>query len=833
VPRPPRSQRTFAFAFALVQIVAAGVACGLSGIGGMGELRAAETASVQKLVVNPTEVILTNSDQCVQMLVTAEMSDGTKRDVTRAVSYEPKEKTIVRIDGGQLTPTAEGSTSLVIQLKDGGNAEIPVTVKSMQSSREVSFANEVIPVLTKAGCNMGACHGKSTGQNGFALSLLGFDVDQDYDALVKDGRGRRVFPAAPEQSLLLKKGAGQVAHGGGVRLNASSREFALIRRWIEQGMPRGKGNDPKVERVEVFPHERMMSGATEQQLRVVAYFTDGTVLDVSRQAEYKSQQPDILKVEPSGLVTTLDTTGEGAVMVRYMGFVDVSKLSVPFNKSIPDEAYAHFQPKNFVDEHMLQKWKKLRIAPSPECSDEVFIRRAYLDAIGTLPTPDEVRAFLADTSNTKRDLLIDRILDRHEYADFWANMWGDLLRNKRSGDEQKRGTFAFDGWIRDAFAKNMPYDKFVGAILTAQGEVGDNPPVNWYRTVRNQVHLVNDTSQLFMGTRISCANCHNHPYEKLTQDDYWGFAAFFARIGKKQGDVPADQVVFVQKNGETRQPRSGQVMKPKGLNGPEYDYVRGEDPRVKLVEWLTDAKNPYFAKAMANRMVGAILGTGLVNSIDDMRATNPPSNPELLAALADDFTQSGYDIKHLIKTLMKSRTYSLSSDPTQYNASDKQNYSRYHAHRMSAEVMLDAIGYVTGVPDKFGGLPPDTRAIQLPDQAVGSYFLETFGRSQRESACECERSYAPNLAQILHLMNSGDIQNKLSNGNGILQTMLKEKKPADAMVEELFLRTFGRLPRDEEKKAAVSLVAGEKDPRPVLEDLLWTMLNSKEFLFNH
>lgn len=820
---------------ALAQVFA--IAC--VGVFAIASVHGADAPKVQKLTVEPTEVILTNADQFVQMLVTAEMTDGSLRDVTRAVFYELQKAEIATVTQGRVHPTKEGTSVLNVVYKEGNtntSANANVVVKELQSTRTVSFVNEVIPVLTKAGCNMGACHGKQNGQNGFSLSLLGFDAEMDYDALVKEGRGRRVFPAAPEQSLLLRKGTGQVAHGGGARMDAKTPEYAIVRRWIEQGMPRGKENDPRVARIEVFPRERMMAGTTEQQLRVVAYFTDNSVQDVTRQAEYKSQQPDILKVETSGLVGTLDRTGEGAVMVRYMGLVDVAKLSVPFNKHVPDEAYAHFKPKNFVDEHMLRKWKKLGIAPSPVANDEIFMRRAFLDATGTLPTPDEIRAFLADKSADKRDKLVDTILDRQEYADYWANIWGDLLRNKREGDEQKRGTFAFAGWIRNAFSQNMPYDKFVREILTAQGEVGDNPPVNWYRHVRNQIHLVNDTSQLFLGTRISCANCHNHPYEKMSQDDYWGFAAFFARIGKKQGDVPADQVIFVQKGGETRNPRSSKVMKPKGLMGAEFEVPRGEDPRVKLVDWMAAPENPYFARALANRMTGAILGTGLVNSVDDMRATNPPSNPELLDALAKDFVDSKFNIKHLIKTLMKSQTYALSSEPTQYNASDRQNYSRYRSRRMSAEVMLDSICSVTGVQEKFGGMPLGTRAIELPDQAIGSYFLSTFGRSQRESACECERSYAPNLAQILHLMNSGEIQGKLSADKGVIAALVKENKPNEKMVEELFLRTFGRMPRAEEMTAAQSSLSAAKKPeerRPILEDLLWSMLNSKEFLFNH
>jgi len=802
-------------------------------------IEAADELRVVHLTVEPAEVTLFNSDQTVQLLVTAEMSDGTQRDVTHSAAYafDKKAAGIATIQKGRVFPKADGSAILKVTYQDAkkkrttGSAKI--TVQAHSNSRNLNFVNDVVPILTKAGCNAGACHGKSTGQNGFSLSLLGFEPDLDYDALVKEGRGRRVFPASPEHSLLLRKATNQTVHGGGKKLDPQAPEYAMLRRWIEQGMPRGKAEDPKAARIEVFPRERMLVGTNEQQLRVVAHFTDNSTQDVTTQAEYKSQQPDILKIDATGLANTLERTGEGAIMVRYMGLVDVAKISVPYNRGIPESAYAGFKAKNAVDEHMLTKWHKLGIAPSAGCSDEEFIRRAFLDAIGTLPKADEVREFLADASADKRDKLVDKILERPEYGDFWGNLWGDLLRNKREGEEQKRGTFAFSAWIRNCFATNMPYDQFARAILTAQGEVGDNPAVNWYRHVRNQTHLVNDTSQLFLGTRVSCANCHHHPYEKMSQDDYWGFAAFFQRVGKKQGDVPADQAVFVQKTGETKQPRSGKTMKPKGLNGPEYDYVRGEDPRIKLVDWMTQPDNPYFSKAIVNRMFGHIMGLGLVNAVDDIRVTNPPSNPALLDALAKDFVEHKFDLKHLLRTIMKSQTYSLSAEPSQYNASDRQNYARYRPKRLSAEALLDAVCSVTGTPEKFPGLPLGTRAIELPDQAVSSYFLNAFGRSERESPCECDRSYAPNLAQVLHLMNSSEIQGKLSDGKGSIAELLKDKKSNDEIIENLYLRSFARKPKPGELKDAVASITAAPDRKAAIEDFCWMLLNSKEFMFNH
>lgn len=800
----------------------------------------AQDVTARRLSAEPAEIFLRDPDQGIDLVVTAEMSDGTLRDATLLAHYtlDRSAAEIALVHKGRLTPSASGKGTLTIRFesapgKGAVETQVPVRIELPSTDRTLNFTNDIIPILTKAGCNSGGCHGKATGQNGFSMSLLGFEPDNDYDALVKEGRGRRLFPAAPEQSLFLKKAIGQPVHGGGQRIAEDSREYRLLRRWIEQGMPKGKPTDPTVDRIEVFPRERILIGSEEQQLRVVATYTDGTSQDVTRQAEYKSQQPDILKVDPSGAAQTLDRTGEGAIMVRYMGLVDVAKISVPFNKDVPASAYAGFKPRNYVDEHMLKKWKKLGIAPSPRSTDEVFIRRAMLDAIGTLPSPEEVTEFLADRRADKRELLIDRILERPEYAEYWSCLWGDLLRNKREGDEQKRGTFAFAAWIRNCFTENMPYDQFVREILTAQGEVGDNPAVNWYRHVRNQIHLVNDTSQLFLGTRVSCANCHHHPYEKLSQDDYWGFAAFFQRVGKKQGDVAADQAVFVQKTGETNQPRSGKKMKPKGLGGPEYDYVAGEDPRKQLVDWMVAPENPYFSKAIANRMFAALMGVGLVNAVDDMRVTNPPSNPELLDALARDVAAHRFDLKTLIKSIMKSETYGLSSDPTPYNATDRQNFARYRTKRLSAEVLLDAVSAVTGSQEKFPGLPLGTRAIELPDQAVSSYFLSAFGRSGRETPCECERSYAPNLAQILHLMNSPEIQGKIAGDKGTVAQLLAAKKSNEEIVEALYLRGFARRPTASESKDASDMIAKASNRKAAVEDFAWLVLNSKEFLFNH
>jgi hypothetical protein len=490
--------------------------------------------------------------------------------------------------------------------------------------------------------------------------------------------------------------------------------------------------------------------------------------------------------------------------------------------------------RNYIDELVQQKWQKLNLVPSPLADDATFLRRAYLDCIGTLPTPAEVREFLSDPSPDKREKWIDRILARGEYADFWALKWGDLLRNKRRGQkENQRGTYAFHAWIRNALATNMPYDKFVRNILAAQGTVDQHPPVIWYRTVRNLTAQTNDTAQLFLGTRINCAQCHHHPYEKWSQDDYYQLQAFFGRLGQKAGESSAEPAIFVRPEGSVRNPATGKIMQPRGLDGPANVIGEDEDPRQKLVDWMVAPDNPFFARAISNRIWAHFMSRGLVEPVDDMRVTNPPSNPELLDALAKDLIKNNFNLKQLIRTIMTSSTYQLSSEGNPNNLRDQQNYARAYPRRLIAEVLLDAVNQVAGIQESFAGLPKGTRAIQLPDESVGSYFLDVFGRPTRETPCECERPREANLAQALHLLNSTDLETKLRSAGGRLGALLKQKASDAAITEDLYLATFSRLPSVEEIRTVSDYVRGQADRRLAYEDLLWAMLNTKEFLFNH
>ncbi|MBI5760197.1 MAG: DUF1549 domain-containing protein [Planctomycetales bacterium] len=697
----------------------------------------------------------------------------------------------------------------------------------------LSFANDILPVLSKLGCNSGSCHGRAIGQNGFKLSLFGFDPGFDYAALVHEGLGRRVSPAAPDDSLMLLKATGAMPHGGGVRMTADSESYRLLRRWIEQGSPLGRDDEPHDVKLEVTPDERIVQGKSQQQLRVVAHYSDGSTRDVTQIARFDTQHPDILTVTPDGLVQTTDRAGETSVMVRYQNCVATSRFVSLTEQAKPESAYAPFKPKNFVDELVLAKWRKLHIAPSSEAGDAEFLRRVFLDAMGTLPTPQEVRDFVADGAPDKRDTLIDRILEREEFFDQWAHRVGDLLRNRIGDSNAKDNTIAFAKWIRQSLVENKPYDQFVREIITVTGKRSDHPQMDWYRWAITNENRVEDTAQAFLGLRVSCANCHNHPFEKVSQGDYWQFAAFFARL--KSVTYGSVDELSLNEKGEVKHPRTEKLLAPKAFGGPEFAYVAGEDPRAKLAERLTAADNPYFARAICNRVWGHYLGVGLVDPVDDMRATNPPSNPELMDALARDFVAHKFDLKHLMKTILKSRAYGLSSSPTDDNRADTRNYARYFSRRLEPHVLLDAISSATGVPQKFEDYPEIKKAILLPNEKARSEFLEIFGRSERTTPCECETSLAPNLSQVLYLLNSDELQRKLSAKDGVLDELAKPEKPNADVVEDLFLRTFSRLPRPDELQDAIKQIENEKNPnrRTVLEDLLWTLLNSKEFLFNH
>ena len=734
--------------------------------------------------------------------------------------------------GFGLTEFPVGGSS-VVSAADAPTTASAVAVAS--NSRKIDFGLEIVPLLSRYGCNAGGCHGKASGQNGFKLSLFGFDAKYDHEAIVSQARGRRVFPAAPEKSLLLAKASGQVPHGGGKRWDPESEAYRVVRDWIASGAPAASPDAPRIVRLKLESRERIFKPGESHTLKVEAEYSDGAIRDVSRQAQYSSNLEVVAAVDEDGLIRTGQQRGEAAIMARYMGQVAVFRAILPHGQPIVGDIPG-FQPVNYIDQLAAQKWKKLGLIPSPPSDDATFLRRVTVDACGRLPTADEVRAFLADKSSDKRAKAIDRLLDSPDYPAFFALRWGSILRNSNlAGADQ--AAYAFHNWMKDLLARNRPYDEFVRGIVAAAGEWQDAPAINWYWQSRDdQLHQVTaDTAQVFLGLRLQCARCHHHPYERWSQDDYFGLAGFFTRLGRKGFGQPPPYFASATVTTGERSPVTGKTPEPKYLDGPEAKFTADEDPRHGLVDWMSKPENPFFARVFVNRMWGHFLGRGIVHEVDDLRETNPPSNPELLDALAKDFVEHRFDMKHIVRTILNSRVYQLSSEPTSHNQHDRQNFARFYGRRMLSEVFLDAVDQATGTKTRFNGVSSQARAIDLPHEGFGSYFLDTFDRPRRVTSCECERSSGATLAQVLLLANSDEMENKLAAGDGRIARLLKDGKPIKEIVDELYLASLSRPPSADELAATSQYVEGQPaDGRAkALEDVLWTLVNSKEFMFNH
>jgi hypothetical protein len=800
--------------------------------------QSADTQSTPTLValeVLPPDLRLTGAQASQQLVVTGAFSDGSQRDWTRTVRYESLTPGVLNVDSdGVLRPVADGDGIVRVSGSDGTAVELPVAVRDTQAVRQVSFTNHLVPLFTRAGCNMGACHGAQHGKGGFKLSLFGGEPDIDFTSITKEAEGRRVALTSPESSLLLLKPTLTVAHGGGKRLEFGGDMYDSIITWMEQGCPGPTDKDPSVVRIELFPRERALREGDEQQITVRATYSDGLVEDITAKARLDSLNDAVATVSANGVIKA-QGKGETAVMVRYLGHADAVRIAIPYATIV---RYPDLPKYNFIDEYIISKWRKAGLLPSDLCSDSEFMRRAYLDAIGTLPKPQEIESFLADTDPEKRVKLVRSLLDRPEYVDWWTLKWADILRNNGTATGDK-GMFAFHNWIRTAFRENRPLDTFVRQLITAQGSTFTDGPTNFYRVARNPQDLAETTAAVFLGVRLQCAKCHQHPFEKWSQDDYYSLAAFFARVGTKSsqefGLFGGETVVRVQPTGEVSHPKNRKVMKPRPLDAQPIDDP--VDRRRALADWLTH-DNMMFARNVVNRYWGYLMGRGIVEAIDDMRATNPPSNPELLDALASDFISARYDLKHLLTMIMTSRAYQLSALPTPQNAADIDNrfFSRYTVKRLTAEQMLDAVNDATGTTEKFTAqgyfLPAGYRAIQLPDPRARSNFLDTFGRAQRQITCECERTGDPNIAQALHLMNGDLLNRKIADPNGRLAKFLSAQTPIPQIIDQFYLLTFSRPPTDEERRQAETLV-GSQSPKESLQDLLWALLNSHEFMFNH
>ncbi len=779
-----------------------------------------------EIEVKPATVVLVGPEATQQILVHDKSPLIEQQDLTHHVRYEVAHPQVVRVNAtGLIEAVGEGKTEILV-LGKGPVGKIGVEVRGIKVAAPVSFDQQIVPLLTKATCNSGGCHGKAEGQNGFKLSVFGFDTLGDHQALIAEGRGRRILPSSPENSMLVLKATGRLPHGGGRKIVEGSLAHKRLIRWIREGMHFETTEIPPVAGIETEPQERTMQPGTTQQLRITAKDAKGQTRCVTSEAEYETNEPNIAGVDRLGNIQTGTIPGEAVILVRYMGQVTFCRITVP-QKGItfpkPPEA-------NFVDTLVWNKLARLGIPPSRVADDATFLRRVFLDTIGTLPTASEARAFLADSGPDKRNRLIDHLLERPEYAEFWTLKWADILRVDRDS-LTAQGSVAMTRWLREQFSQNRPYDQFVRDIITAKGGFTEAGPAGFYKVLEKPENMSRSISQLFLGVRIECAQCHHHPSEKWTQEDYFAMAGFFTGVQKKAG--PQGEVILSKPGVDLNNPATNKPVPVRYLGGKPLFLTNHPDRREVLADWMTSAENPFLARAISNRIWSHYLGRGIIEPIDDLRVTNPATNEPLLAALSNHLVKSGFNLKSLTKMILQSHVYQLGPSMPG-NASDEQNFSHAMARPMPAEVLLDAICQVTGVPEKFNGWPEGVRAISMWDNRMPSYFLKIFGRPGRTSVCECERSQEPSIAQALHMMNAPEINAKIHSRRGIARKLADGMATPEALIEELFLGVLARKPNSLEKAAMADVFVETKgNRRAAVEDLLWALLNTREFVFNH
>ncbi len=804
--------------------------------------------SVVSLSAEPADITLSGIRESAHILVTARLRDGTMADVTREAlsSFQPN-PILKRDTTGLFVPIRDGR-SLITLSAAGKNITIPVTVEYSHLPSQISFTNEIVPVLTRNGCNQGSCHGSQFGKGGFKLSLAGFDPDVDYLSIVKQSKGRRIAVAAPERSLLLMKPSLRLPHAGGMRLIRNSADYRLIREWLKQGTPAPIPADRKPVKLEVYPAERVLQKDSSPQPMVVrAVYSDGSKRDVTDESRINTLNDAVAACTPEGVIRAVGK-GQTAMMVRYGGQVAISTIIIPFLTNTGERtasiASKPKSPADEIDRLISKKQSQLGLVPSKICDDRTFIRRVSFDLIGTPPTRGEIDNFLAAKDVNKRSKLVDSLLDRSEYADYWTLKWGDLLRSNRTNLGPK-GMWSFTNWIHSKIKQNQPIDQFARELITAKGSTFTNGPSNYYRVASNPSDLAETTSQVFLGLRLQCSKCHHHPFERWSQADYYQFAAFFARVGLKGsaefGIFGNEQIVRVNDGGEVNHPKTGAVMypTPPGAKLAALTDEKRPDPdangdrRFALADWLVDKNNRLFARNIANRYWGYLFAKGLVNPIDDQRVTNPATNEPLLDYLANELVRNKFDVKLLLREMCLTKTYQRSSAATVQNRDDELFFTHYLPRRLPAESLLDAIDMACGTREKFPELPLGTKAIQLPDPGVSSDFLDVFGRPLRAIACECERSADPNLTQTLRMMNGELVNRKLGEGEGRISKMIAAKHSDTAIIDDLYTAALCRPPSSKERNEVLGILAFSPEKKPVYEDILLTLLNSKEFLFNH
>ena len=798
----------------------------------VGAPRANPLADPGELALLPADVVLRGQGARQQFLV-ERRGDGTYVGPAANCNFSSSNPNVATVDAEGVV-TAVGDGRAIITARSGERtASTIVQVERAFAPYPLTFRNHVIPVLTKAGCNSGPCHGAAAGKNGFKLTLRGYDPELDYYTLTRQAAARRINKMEPARSLMLLKPTHAVDHGGGKRFATGSPEYRILSQWIASGTPAPAEWDAQLTRLEVFPPAARLKPGDGQPLLVRAHFSDGHAEDVTRWAKFTSNEGAVAAVDDEGIVK-VQGSGEAAISAWYLSRLVTARITSPFPNTVDPSVYARSPRAGFIDEMVLAKLQELNIEPSPLSSDAEFIRRAYLDAAGILPTPDEVRRFLSDARQDKRARLVDALLERPEFVDYWAYKWSDLLLVS-SRALPSNAMWAYYNWIRASVADNTPWDRMAREILTASGNTLSNGAANYFVLHKNPIAVTENVAMTFMGFSITCARCHNHPLEKWTQKDYYQMANLFSRVAVKNGADRGDLIVYPSRTGAINHPRLNVPLPPRPLDGPALPLESPVDRREHFANWLVSPDNPFFARSLVNRVWKNFMGRGLVEAVDDIRDANPPSNPALFAALTRDFVDRRYDVRHLIRTIMNSTTYQLTSTPTATNAADLKYHSHYLARRLPAEVILDAIGQVTGVPESFPGYP-GRRALQLPDASVDSYFLTAFGRPPRVTAADSERQQEPSITQALHVINGDTINRKLRAKEGIIQRLLDEKLDNAAAVERLYLAALSRPPTDGELRALAQAMDGAgagEERRLVLEDLAWAVLTGKEFLFNH
>ncbi len=783
------------------------------------------------LALYPPQISLNHADDFQQVIAVATRADGVTLDVTQLASWQvmAEDENAILFAEGQLTATANAAAKIVAQFA-GLQASAEINATNIEQEKPVSYRHDVLPIFLRTGCNAGSCHGSSRGKDGFRLSLFGFDPQGDYHRLTRELATRRLNLALPDESLLLLKATGAVTHTGGKRFDLESEYYQKLRAWIADGAKNDLKKAPTVDTLALFPPNAAIgTNGQTQKFVAVATYSDGSTRDVTRLALFQSSNDASATIDPDGRLTSA-LTGETLIMARFDTHTVGSQVLVlatdkPFE---PNEE----PPANYIDELVNQKLRTLRIHPSPLCSDEEFLRRVTIDIVGRLPEPAQHDAFLADDALDKRAAKIDQLLTAPDFAQLWAQKWAELLLVRTEVNRvEYKPMFLYWQWLTEQVAADRPLDQMIHELLSSSGSTFQTPTTNFYQVDPDTKKIAENVAQSLLGIRIQCAHCHNHPFDRWTMDDYYSFTAFFSQIARKRGEDYREWFVYNRNNGETKHPVSGQVMKPKVLGG-EVPELQGRDRREVIADWIVSPKNPYFSVSVANRIWAHFLGTGIVDPVDDIRVSNPPSNPALFERLGQQLVDYQYDTRRLVRDICNSNTYQRSCDPNDSNLRDTANFARAQPRRIPAEVLLDCLAQTTGKTEKLPGLLPGARAIQIADGRDGNYFLTTFGRAKRESVCACETNAQPTLSQALHLLNGKAINTKIAQG-GLVKKWLNTGKTPSQVIDEIYVRCLSRRPTKKERDQLLAALPEKPAPQRALQDVFWAVLNSREFLFNH